>query len=375
MINRQKFIKRIEDVFSVHPICGLLGPRQCGKSTLAKMFAEISKQSKVHYFDLENPLDISSLESPQLTLDPLEGFIIIDEIQRRPDLFPYLRYFIDKYPDRKLLILGSASQDLLKQSSESLAGRIRYVELTPFNIQETKNTPVLWSRGGFPRSYLAPDDEKSLDWRKGFVRTFLERDIVQLGFNIPSYDLNRLWTMLAYTHGNILNYSELGRSMGLSDNTIRRYVHLLQGTFMIRLLKPWHENVNKRQVKSPKIYLRDSGLLHALLDINNDLVRHPKVGASWEGFALEELIRYYNAEEEESYFWAVQSDAELDLLIVKGGQKMAFEFKYTDHPSITRSMRVAMKQLNLDKVTIVLPGDRQFFLSENIEVRGLDTFI
>jgi predicted AAA+ superfamily ATPase len=374
MIKRQSYMHRLEDVFSVHPICGLLGPRQCGKSTLAKMFVKENIHSKVHYFDLEDPLDLANLEMPQLSLDPLEGFIIIDEVQRRPDLFPYLRVFVDKYPERKILILGSASQDLLRQSSETLAGRIRYVELTPFTLFETKNSPLLWLRGGFPRSYLAQDDAKSLDWRKGFIRTFLERDVNQLGFNVSAYDLRRLWTMLAHYHGNVLNYSELARSMGVSDNTIRKYVHLLQGTFMVRLLKPWHENIQKRQIRTPKIYLRDSGILHALLDINDDLIRHPKVGASWEGFALEELIRHFSAEDEECYFWSTQSHAELDLLIIKGGQRRGFEFKYTDRPKVTRSMQIALDELKLDQITVIIPGNKHFFLTQKIEVKGIDYF-
>lgn len=306
-------------------------------------------------------------------MEPLKGLIILDEIQRRPEIFPYLRSFVDKYPDRKILILGSASRDLIQQSSETLAGRISYVELTPLNFLETNDLTTLWHRGGFPRSFLAPTDRSSFRWRKDFITTFLERDIASLGFNVSSYDMRRLWTMLAHYHGNTLNYSELGKSLGVSDNTIRKYIGLLQGTFMVRCLKPWFENIKKRQLKTPKIYLRDSGMLHALLDMKEeDMVMHPKIGASWEGFAVEEIIRLYNAEPDNCYFWSTQHQAELDLLIISEGKKYGFEFKFTDSPKISKSMHIALEDLKLDKITIVIPGNENYALSESFEVKGLE---
>lgn len=373
MIKRNFFLKEISEAFEVHPVCGILGPRQCGKTTLALYYAEELQESSVHYFDLEDPTDISKLESPKLILEPLKGLIILDEIQRRPEIFPYLRSFVDKYPDRKILILGSASRDLIQQSSETLAGRISYVELTPLNFLETNDLNTLWHRGGFPRSFLAPTDRSSFRWRKDFITTFLERDIASLGFNVSSYDMRRLWTMLAHYHGNTLNYSELGKSLGVSDNTIRKYIGLLQGTFMVRCLKPWFENIKKRQLKTPKIYLRDSGMLHALLDMKEeDMVMHPKIGASWEGFAVEEIIRLYNAEPDNCYFWSTQHQAELDLLIISEGKKYGFEFKFTDSPKISKSMHIALEDLKLDKITIVIPGNENYALSESFEVKGLE---
>lgn len=372
MIRRSIFVEEISDAFEVHSVCGILGPRQCGKTTLARYYAQEKQNSPVHYFDLEDPTDLSKLESPKLILEPLEGLIILDEIQRRPEIFPYLRSFVDKYPDRKLLILGSASRDLIQQSSESLAGRISYVELTPFNYLETRDLDTLWHRGGFPRSFLAPSEKGSFRWRRDFISTFLERDIGALGFNISTYDMRRLWTMLAHYHGNTLNYSELGKSLGVSDNTVRRYIGLLQGTFMVRCLKPWFENIKKRQLKTPKIYLRDSGIFHALLDIKDeDLTMHPKLGASWEGFALEEVIRLYHAEQDDCYFWSTQHQAELDLLILSGGKKHGFEFKFSDSPKITKSMHIALEDLGLEKITIVIPGNENYKLSEEFEVKGL----
>lgn len=374
MIKRNFFLNSISEAFEVHSVCGILGPRQCGKTTLARYYAKEKQETPVHYFDLEDPTDISKLESPKLILEPLEGLIILDEIQRRPEIFPYLRSFVDKYPQRKVLILGSASRDLIQQSSETLAGRISYVELTPLNFLETNDLNTLWHRGGFPRSFLAPNDKSSFRWRKDFITTFLERDIGALGFNVSAYDMRKLWTMLAHYHGNTLNYSELGKSLGVADNTIRKYIGLLQGTFMVRCLKPWFENIKKRQLKTPKVYLRDSGILHALLEMKEEnLIMHPKIGASWEGFAIEEVIRLFHADPDNCYFWSTQHQAELDLLILSGGQKHGFEFKFTDSPKITKSMHIALKDLKLEKITIVIPGNENYTLSEFFEVKGIES--
>lgn len=374
MIDRQFYISKIEDSFEVNPVCGILGPRQCGKTTLAKAYAKkYSSEINIHYFDLEDPESLASLDNPKLTLEPLEGLIIIDEIQRRAELFPYLRVLVDKYPDRRILVLGSASKDLINQSSESLAGRINYVELTPFSLNEAVDVRKLWQRGGFPKSFLASKDEISARWRKEFIATFLERDLRSMGIGVSSYDMRKLWTMIAHYHGNSINYSELGRSLSLSDNTIRKYIHLLQGTFMIRLLKPWFANIKKRQIKIPKIYIRDSGILHSLLDIKSEtLVMNPKVGASWEGFAMEEVIKKFEADYEDCYYWGLNNQSALDLLIVKYGKKHAFEFKYTDSPKATKSMYTAINDLELEKIIIVVPGNNKFFLEENIIVCGIE---
>lgn len=375
MIDRQFYISKIEASFEVNSVCGILGPRQCGKTTLAQAYAnKYNSKIDIHYFDLEDPESLALLENPKLTLEPLKGLIIIDEIQRRAELFPYLRVLVDKYPDRRILVLGSASRDLINQSSETLAGRISYVELTPFSLNEVGDLNKLWQRGGFPKSFLASKEETSSRWRKEFIATFLERDLRAMGIDAPSYDMRRLWTMIAHYHGNTVNYSELGRSLSLSDNTVRKYIHLLQGTFMIRLLKPWFANIKKRQVKIPKIYIRDSGILHSLLNITPEtIIMNPKVGASWEGFAMEEIIKKLEADYEDCYYWGVNNQSELDLLVIKNGQKHAFEFKYTDSPKVTKSMHTAINDLRLDKLTVVVPKSRKFLLEENIEVATVES--
>ena len=374
MMNRNEYLKEIEIAFSVNPVCAILGPRQCGKSTLANMYAVTQTES--HIFDLEDPTDLARLENPKLALIDLEGLIIIDEIQRRPDLFPVLRVLVDKFKKR-FLILGSVSRDLINQSSETLAGRISYLELTPFSLLEARDIKKLWLRGGFPLSYLAKDITTSILWRKGYITTFLERDIPNLGLNIPAETIRRFWMMLAHYHGNIFNASELGRSLGYSDTTIKRYLDILVGTFMIRRLNPWFENIGKRQVKSPKIYFKDSGILHSLLGItdNESLITNPKLGASWEGLALEEIIRYHKVDALDCYFWATHNNAELDLLIIQNGKKSGFEFKYTDAPKITASMRIAINDLKLDNLTIIIPGKHNFKLSNEINVQGLETYL
>lgn len=373
-IKRIQYINAIKQAFKVTPICAILGPRQCGKSTLAKTFAQ--QQKSVHMFDLEDPQDLARLSNPKLALSELQGLIIIDEIQRKPELFPILRVLVDQ-TKIKFLILGSASRDLINQSSETLAGRITMLELTPFSLIEVHQLKKLWLQGGFPLSFLAKNLEISLIWRKEYIKTFLERDIPALGINIPAETMRRFWQMLTHVHGNIFNASQLGASLGYSDTTIKKYLDILIGTFMIRKLNPWFENISKRQVKSPKIYFRDSGILHSLMGITNynNLLTNPKLGASWEGMALEEIIRFNKADPEDCYFWATHNNAELDLLIIKNGEKYGFEFKYTDNPKITPSMKIAIQQLNLNNLTVIIPGNYNFPLADNIRVVGLEHFI
>jgi len=371
-IKRTYFLEQIYFQYKIHSVCGLLGPRQVGKTTLAQQCAQ--HYSKVIFIDLENPAELARLENPMITLSSLEAdLIVIDEIQRLPELFPILRVLVDEKP-RKFLILGSASRDLLQQSSETLAGRIGYIELTPFSVAEVGEYKKLWLRGGFPRSYLAHSTQESYAWRQAYITTFMERDIPNLGFKIPATQMRRLWMMLAHNHGNMLNYSEIGTSLGITHHTVRHYVEVLAGTFMVRILEPWFENVGKRQIKTPKIYIRDSGLLHTLLGIHNndELQVYPRLGASWEGFALEEVIKVNHAQPEECFFWGIQSGAELDLLIVKDGKRIGFEIKYTDTPKLTRSMMIAMQDLQLNYLYIVYPHKISYPLAENIFVVGIE---
>jgi predicted AAA+ superfamily ATPase len=379
MILRQQYLDELVKAFKVHPVVGILGPRQCGKTTLAKQYlSQLALKSDRNYFDLEDSTDLARLADPKMALESLTGLIVIDEVQRAPELFPILRVLVDAYKGKQqYLILGSASQTLLKQSSESLAGRIEYLSLSPLSCYEAQDLNKLWLRGGFPNSYLALDDDASFRWRHAYIRTFLERDIPNLGIKIAPAHLHRFWMMLAHYHGNIMNFSELAKSMNISTNTVIHYLDILVGTFMVRRLQPWYENISKRQVKSPKIYFRDSGLYHALLQIqNNDaLYTHPKLGASWEGFALEEIIRRYQVPENEVYFWATHNQAELDLLIFHKGQRLGFEFKYNSAPKTTKSMHIAIKDLNLDKLTVIYPGKIRYHLGEKIEVVGLESFV
>jgi predicted AAA+ superfamily ATPase len=372
MIDRSSYINEITEVFEIHSVCAILGPRQCGKTTLAALYAANAGLT-VHRFDLENHRDLNALASPSLALDHLEGLIIIDEIQRRPELFPYLRYLSD-YSNKKFLILGSASRDLIHQSSESLAGRISYIELTPFSLTEISNPPLHWRRGGFPKSYLANSNKASMRWRDDYIRTFIEQDLALLGFNINSILMRRLWMMISHYHGGIMNYSEVGRSLDITDKTIKRYLEILSGAFMIRLLKPFYVNIAKRQVKRPKIYVRDSGLLHNLWDVDGDIDKHPKLGSSFEGYALEEVIRITGARSQDCYFWAEDNVSEIDLVIIKGAKKLGFEFKYSDAPKVTKSMYRAMEILNLSSITVINPGADNYKLTENISVIGLEEF-
>lgn len=375
---RTQFIHAAEQAFAVNPAVALLGPRQCGKTTLAQQLFKKQGVPTSNYFDLENPLDLQRLDNPMLTLEELSGLIVIDEVQRKPELFQSLRVQIDRHREtQRYLILGSASRELLNQSSETLAGRISYLELTPFNAREADQLQTLWLRGGFPNTYLAKSDQISYQWRNAYIKTFLEKDIPALGINIPSEQLRRFWLMLTHYHGQVINTSELGRSMNLSHNTIKKYIDILSGTFMIRVLYPWHENLGKRQVKSPKIYFRDSGIYHALnrIETYNELLIQPQLGASWEGFSLEEIIRHQDVDAFDCYFWGTHAGAELDLLIIKGNKRIGFEFKYTDTPKTTKSMHIAMEALSLNELTVISPGDHNFPLTEKIRAVGLNAYL
>jgi predicted AAA+ superfamily ATPase len=375
MIPRLRYLDAINKALSRSKITVLLGPRQCGKTTLAR---EIAKSKASVFLDMESPLDRSKLQNPEMYLESLSGLIIIDEIQQMPELFPVLRVLADRSgKNGRFLILGSASPHLIKNASESLAGRVEFVDLHGFDILETQSTDFqkLWLRGGFPLSYLTESDENSSAWREGFVRTFLERDIPLLGINIPSTTLRRFWTMLAHSHGQILNSSQLANSMGLNNKTIRSYIDILNATYMIRILQPWHTNLKKRQVKSPKIYFTDSGLHHHLLGIQseNHLLSHPQLGSSWEGFALEQILRLMN--QPSPFFWSTYSGAELDLLLTFEGKNIGFEFKYSEAPKPTKSMYSALSDLQLDKLLVIYPGKERYPIHDRIEVTPLYSFI
>jgi len=378
-MQRNEYFDRITQQLSIHPVVVLLGPRQAGKTTLARAYVELYSSKQTIFFDLENPLDLARFENPLLALGNYENtLIIIDEVQMRPELFPVLRVLADdKKKKLQFLILGSASRDLIRQSSETLAGRVGHIEVTPFSLREVRKSDQLWIRGGFPPSYLADSDELSMIWRESYIRTYLERDIPLMGFAIPPPQIRRFWLMLCSYHGQIFNGSEIGKSLGITHHTSRKYLDILIGTFMIRSLQPWFENIQKRQVKSPKIYFRDSGVLHALLGLKNQeaIQQHPRLGSFWEGFALEEIIRFYKATEEECYFWATQSGAELDLLLIKEGKKVGFEIKYTDSPKITPSMKIALHDLKLDHLYVIFPSDQSFPLDTHITAQGLENMI
>ncbi len=334
----------------------------------------MAKDHACTFFDLEDPADQQQLNTPQLTLGRLSDLVIIDEIQRKPQLFEILRVLADR-PDSttRFLILGSASPDLMKGASESLAGRIGFVDLSGLDLSETgyDTRDQLWSRGGFPRSFLSLDDKASSHWREAFLRTFLERDIPQFGISIPAESLRRFWTMVAHYHGQIWNAAEFARSLGTSENTARRYLDILAGSYMVRVLPPWFENLKKRQVKAPKVYIRDSGILHALLQLPTlqTLMGHPKLGASWEGFALEQVLQAINTRD--AYYWATHAGAELDLLVFQSGKRLGFEFKFSDAPSMTRSMHVALQDLTLDHLWVIYPGTKSFPLHEKVTAMPL----
>jgi uncharacterized protein len=365
-------LRRLLRSFAV--VC-LIGPRQVGKSTLARALWG-KDTAKENYFDLEDPRALARLENPMLSLEPLRGLVILDEIQRRPDLFPVLRVLADRpRSPARFLVLGSASPELLRQGSETLAGRIAYHELGGFNLSEAKqvNLRKLWLRGGFPRAYAARSDSESLRWRREFTRTFAERELAELEIGIAPAALSRFWTMLAHYHGQIWNGAELARAFGVSEKTVRHYLDVLTATFMTLRLQPWFENAGKREVKAPKVYLRDSGLLHYQLGIESyaDLLGHPKSGASWEGFALGEIVHTLRADARQCFFWALHSGAELDLLIVRGKRRLGFEIKLTDAPRVTPSMRSALDILKLERLYVVHSGRDAFPLAERIEALPL----
>jgi predicted AAA+ superfamily ATPase len=366
MIKRDYYLNKIALQFASHPVVALLGPRQCGKTTLARQFS--GPQEEVHFFDLEDTRDLATLTNPHIALAGRTGLIVIDEVQRLPDLFPTLRVLVDELKNRRFLILGSASRDLIQQSSETLAGRIGYIEVHPFSLLEVHDTKRLHLLGGFPNSYLHP--ETGFDWLEQYVRTFLERDIPNLGFSIPPITMRRFWTMLAHYHGNTFNASEIGASLGVSDHTIKKYLDILSGTFMVRQLYPWFANIGKRQLKRPKVYFTDSGIFHHLLDIHTQeqLMRNPKVGASFEGFAIEQIIRIFNKRSEDCYYWGIHQVGELDLFLTHNGQKLGFEFKFSDAPIATPSMHRAIEHLQLDKLFVIYPGDKKYPLSNKITV-------
>ena len=373
MIPRSAIVSQIERTLSVHPVAALLGPRQCGKTTLARMIAE---RQVATYFDLENPVDVRRLSAPMIVLEALSGLVIIDEIQRRPDLFELLRVLVDRPESAvRFLILGSASPQLVRGASESLAGRIGFIDLSGFNLGEveTAHRDRLWVRGCFPRSFLATDDAASMMWRQDFMRTFLERDIPQLGITVAAETLRRFWTMIAHFHGETWNAAQFARSLGASEPTARRYLDILAGAYMVRILPPWFENLSKRQVKAPKIYMRDTGILHALLQVNSlpDLQAHPKLGASWEGFAVEQIISLLDTRD--AYYWATHGGAELDLLVRVAGKHYGFEFKYSDAPGASRSMHIALQDLTLEHLWVVYPGRQAYALDARISVIPLDS--
>ena len=362
----------IESALRRHRVVALIGPRQCGKTTLARTFVP---PDSLNYFDLEDPTSLARLEEPMTALRNLTGLVVIDEIQRRPELFPVLRVLADREPlPARFLILGSASPSLLRQSSESLAGRLETVSLSGFSLGEVGGAAQgrHWRRGGFPLSFLASSEEDSWAWRKNFIQTFLERDLPQLGISIPAVTLLRFWTMLAHYHGQLWNAAELARSLGVNESTTRRYLDLLEGVFMVRQLPPWYANVKKRQVKSPKVYFRDTGLLHQLLGIRSerDLLTHPKSGASWEGYVVEEIVKAICPDQ--AFFWATHGGTELDLLLLKDGRRFGIECKRVDAPRLTPSMRTALETLELDHLMVVYPGDRPYPLAERVTVAPLE---
>jgi predicted AAA+ superfamily ATPase len=350
------------------PVTVLLGPRQCGKTTLAR---QLVPTSSLNYFDLEDPQSLARLDQPDTALRPLKKLIVIDGVQRRPELFPLLRVLADRRPvPARFLLLGSASPDLLKQSSETLAGRLEIVPLEGLRLADLGAAAQdrHWLRGGFPRAYTPRREADSVSWRRQFLQTFVERDLLHLGIRIPAMAVRRFWNMLAHYHAQTWNAAELARALAVNESTVRHYLDLLTGVFMVRQLPPWHENLGKRQVKAPKVYVRDSGLLHSLLGIadRRDLENHPKVGASWEGYAVEEVIKALQPDE--TYYWATYNRAELDLLLFKNGRRIGVECKRADAPVLTPSMRIAMSDLKLDHLYVVYPGEKAYSLGKKIEV-------
>jgi len=372
MIPRARYRTLIEKTLRNNPICALLGPRQCGKTTLAREFGASKKQA--HFFDLETAAGRARLANPEMTLSSLQGLVVVDEIQRQPDLFTVLRPLADRQASRtRFLVLGSASPELVRGVSESLAGRVGFVDLAGFDLEEVSSSHwrKLWLRGGFPRSYLARGESVSLAWRNDFIRTVLERDLPQLGIRIASETLHRFWTMLAHYHGQIWSGAELARSLAVSEHTVRHYLDILTGTYLLRQLSPWFENIAKRQYRSPKVYVRDSGLLHALLSIGQqtELESHPKYGASWEGFALEQVLCVIGARD--TYYWGTHAGAELDLFFFRGGKRFGIEFKCNDAPTMTKSLHVAIASLGLERAWIIYPGSERYRIHDKVEALPL----
>ncbi len=372
MIQRLTIFSTLKAAIQRSRVVVLSGPRQCGKTTLAR---ELLSEDSANYFDLEDPASLARLDEPMTALRPLKGLVVVDEVQRRPDLFPVLRVLADrKGTPARFLMLGSASGDLLRQRSESLAGRMEYVTIGGFTLSELSASaePQLWRRGGFPLSYLAKTETESLAWRKSFVRTLLERDFPQWGVRVPSAALQRFWTMLAHYHGQVWNAAEPARALGVSESTTRRYLDLLTDALMIRQLQPWHANLGKRQVKAPKVYVRDTGLLHHLLGIDTAkaLVSHPKLGASWEGFVIEQMLMM--EPHDDAYFWATHQGAEIDLILRRGNRLLGVECKRADAPRLTPSIRIALEDLGLERIAVIYPGNKRFPLSDNVEAIPLD---
>ena len=371
MIDRELHARQITGLLKRFPVVAILGARQVGKTTLAASIAP-TLSDRISRFDLENPSDLARLADPMLALQEPKGLVVLDEVQRRPELFPVLRVLADRKPVRtRFLVLGSAAPDLLRQSSESLAGRIAYYELPGLAVREVgfEHADRLWVRGGFPKAFLARSDRESMEWRQAFIRTFLERDLPALGVNIAADTMRRFWSMLAHHHAQLWNASEIGRSFGVADTTVRNYLDKLTDALVVRQLKSWHENLGKRQVKAPKIFIRDSGLLHALLNLptKRDIEGHPKLGASWEGFIIDQLVQQLGVNPEETYHWRTHQGAELDLLVVRGGLRLGFEVKRTVAPTLTPSMRSAMHDLKLKSLTVVHAGDQTFPLSKQVQ--------
>ncbi|MHB0979542.1 MAG: ATP-binding protein [Thermoleophilia bacterium] len=372
-VERQAILESMRTALARSPVVVLTGPRQSGKTTLAR---ELLAEDSPGFFDLEDPVSLARLDEPMTALGPLEGLVVIDEIQRRPDLFPVLRVLADRRGQpARFLILGSASGDLLRQSSESLAGRVERIAIGGFSLAELgpDSSSVLWRRGGFPLAYLARTETDSLTWRKQFILTLLERDLPQWGVRVPATALQRLWTMVAHYHGQTWNTAEPARALGVSHTTCRRYLDLLTDALMLRQLQPWHANLKKRQVKSPKVYVRDSGLLHALLGIGTEmaLLSHPKLGASWEGFVVEQVLA--TEAHDEAYFWASHQGAEIDLLLRRGVRLFGVECRRADAPRMTPSIRIALEDLGLERVAIVYPGAKRYSLNDRVEAVPLHT--
>lgn len=365
-LSRKLDIEKLSNLLDVFPVAAILGPRQCGKTTLCKEF------SPDYFYDLENPEDAQKLENPKLNLEKLSGTIAIDEIQRKPDIFPILRYLVDNHPEQKYILLGSASPLLIKHTSETLAGRIGYCFLSGFSLEDVgvDKMESLWLNGGFPRSFLAKSQKASYLWRENYVQTFLERDIPLLGIQIPSQTLRRFWTMLAHYHGQILNYSELARSFGISDKTVRNYIEILEGTFMLRTLQPWYVNIGKRLIKNPKLYFIDSGIYHyfSSLSTYDDLMSSPKSGASFEGFVIQIVIQTLGISEKNFYFWRTNAGAEMDLFWQSGGKSYGIEVKLEDAPKKTKSMQFSIQDLELEQLFVIYPGKDSYKLSEKITV-------